>query len=162
MTMYRKVPMEFVDEVMELEQVFRKRMDYGHHVALYLAALLDPRYRHKPHNLTIDEVWAAEELAASCQCRAPKAPRHLAGARARCRAFAGMAPHRSTPHGMHPADMRAFTGNCLIQTAPIIGLRGAFLEIQVGTPSELPLPTDPAAQQGPLLLVGHQDLHQRI
>ncbi|KAJ9519376.1 hypothetical protein QJQ45_023052, partial [Haematococcus lacustris] len=60
----RKVPMEFVDEVMELEQVFRKRMDYGHHVALFLAALLDPRYRHKPHNLTIDEVWAAEELAA--------------------------------------------------------------------------------------------------
>ncbi|KAJ9534806.1 hypothetical protein QJQ45_017228, partial [Haematococcus lacustris] len=59
-----KVPMEFVDEVMELEQVFRKRMDYGHHVALFLAALLDPRYRHKPHNLTIDEVWAAEELAA--------------------------------------------------------------------------------------------------
>ncbi|KAJ9516622.1 hypothetical protein QJQ45_015200, partial [Haematococcus lacustris] len=51
----RKVPMEFVDEVMELEQVFRMRMDY---------ALLDPRYRHKPHNLTIDEVWAAEELAA--------------------------------------------------------------------------------------------------
>ncbi|KAJ9517554.1 hypothetical protein QJQ45_024959, partial [Haematococcus lacustris] len=60
----RKVPMEFVDEVMELEQVFRKRMDYGHHVALFLAALLDARYRHKPHNLTIDEVWAAEELAA--------------------------------------------------------------------------------------------------
>ncbi|KAL6755578.1 hypothetical protein V8C86DRAFT_3137606 [Haematococcus lacustris] len=26
----RKVPMEFVDEVMELEQVFRMRMDYGH------------------------------------------------------------------------------------------------------------------------------------
>ncbi|KAJ9526001.1 hypothetical protein QJQ45_009426 [Haematococcus lacustris] len=39
-------------------------MDYRHHVSLFLAALLDPRYRHKPHNLTIDEVWAAEELAA--------------------------------------------------------------------------------------------------
>ncbi|KAJ9516204.1 hypothetical protein QJQ45_024647 [Haematococcus lacustris] len=41
-----------------------KRMDYGHHVALYLAAVLDPRYRHKPHNLTVEEVLAAEELAA--------------------------------------------------------------------------------------------------
>ncbi|KAL6754608.1 hypothetical protein V8C86DRAFT_322604 [Haematococcus lacustris] len=59
----RKVPIEFVDDVMELEQVFRKRMDYGHHVALYLAALLDPRNRHEAYNLTIDEVWAAEELA---------------------------------------------------------------------------------------------------
>ncbi|GFH28533.1 hypothetical protein HaLaN_27040 [Haematococcus lacustris] len=58
-----KVPIEFVDDVMELEQVFRKRMDYGHHVALYLAALLDPRNRHEAYNLTIDEVWAAEELA---------------------------------------------------------------------------------------------------
>ncbi|KAJ9524307.1 hypothetical protein QJQ45_008489 [Haematococcus lacustris] len=48
----------------ELEQVFSKRMDYGHHVALYLAAVLDPRYRHKPHNLTVEEVLAAEELAA--------------------------------------------------------------------------------------------------
>ncbi|KAL6748020.1 hypothetical protein V8C86DRAFT_3033176 [Haematococcus lacustris] len=52
----RNVPVEFVDEVMELEQVFSKRMDYWHHVALYLAAVLDPRYRHKPHNLTIEEV----------------------------------------------------------------------------------------------------------
>ncbi|KAJ9531591.1 hypothetical protein QJQ45_014944, partial [Haematococcus lacustris] len=60
----RNVPVEFVDEVMELEQVFSKRMDYGHHVALYLAAVLDPRYRHKPHNLTVEEVLAAEELAA--------------------------------------------------------------------------------------------------
>ncbi|KAJ9531460.1 hypothetical protein QJQ45_006832 [Haematococcus lacustris] len=60
----RNVPVEFVDEVMELEQVFSKRMDSGHHVALYLAAVLDPRYRHKPHNLTVEEVLAAEELAA--------------------------------------------------------------------------------------------------
>ncbi|KAJ9509280.1 hypothetical protein QJQ45_001721 [Haematococcus lacustris] len=56
--------MEFVDEVIELAQVFRKRMDYGHHVALYLAALLDPKYRRKSYNLTNNEVWAAEELAA--------------------------------------------------------------------------------------------------
>ncbi|KAJ9525258.1 hypothetical protein QJQ45_020797 [Haematococcus lacustris] len=55
--------MEIADEVMELEQVFRKRMDYGHHVALYLAAQLNPRYHHKSHNLTNDEVWAAKELA---------------------------------------------------------------------------------------------------
>ncbi|GFH09576.1 dimer_Tnp_hAT domain-containing protein [Haematococcus lacustris] len=35
---------------MELEQVFRKRMDYGHHVTLFLAALLDARYGSKlPH-----------------------------------------------------------------------------------------------------------------
>ncbi|KAJ9522226.1 hypothetical protein QJQ45_008056 [Haematococcus lacustris] len=43
------------------------RMDYGHHVALFLAALLDPRYRHKPHNLTLDEADSLAEVLQGVQ-----------------------------------------------------------------------------------------------
>ncbi|GFH09363.1 hypothetical protein HaLaN_04485, partial [Haematococcus lacustris] len=44
----RSCPPAFLDEAMELEQLWSDRMEYGHHDALYLAAALDPNFRDKP------------------------------------------------------------------------------------------------------------------
>ncbi|KAL6756675.1 hypothetical protein V8C86DRAFT_2436095 [Haematococcus lacustris] len=57
-------PPDFLDEAMELEQLWSDRMEYGHHDALYLAAALDPNFRDKHDTLTTDQLRAAEDLAA--------------------------------------------------------------------------------------------------
>ncbi|KAJ9513396.1 hypothetical protein QJQ45_001428 [Haematococcus lacustris] len=60
----RSCPPDFLDEAMELEQLWSDRMEYGHHDALYLAAALDPNFRDKHDTLTTDQLRAAEDLAA--------------------------------------------------------------------------------------------------
>ncbi|GFH15199.1 hypothetical protein HaLaN_11383 [Haematococcus lacustris] len=63
-TTTRSCPLDFLDEAMELEQLWSDRMEYGHHDALYMAAALDPNLRDKHDALTTEQLRAAEDLAA--------------------------------------------------------------------------------------------------